>query len=186
VNETLAVNDTTPPVTSAAKLPFTGFICSPAMTTNPSNVLVATPPGEAASTVNDPFIDRSTPRQNRGSLAALVAAIQQVSHHIIHYTLSAHLRLASFSSILPYNQLTAPLHPLSPDHGFAQSHAKRSRGCRASFAHTLTGCATTAASYGLQVENRQPKRDATPRAMHSHHHEPTTRKQHLPDVWQDA
>jgi hypothetical protein len=50
------------------------------MTTNPSNVLVATPPSEATSTINDPFIDRSTPRHNRRSLAALVAAIQQVSH----------------------------------------------------------------------------------------------------------
>jgi hypothetical protein len=156
------------------------------MTTNPSNVLVDTPPSEATSTINDPFIDRSTPRHNRGSLAALVAAIRQVSQHITHHKFSAHSRLASFSSILPYNQPAAPLRPLSPDHSLAQSHARSLCGCRASFAHTLAGCATSAASNGIQVENRQPGRDATPRTMHSHHHESTSWRQHLPDVWQDA
>ena len=50
------------------------------MAANPDTVLVTTPQSETVATnSNDPFVDRSTPRHNRGSLAALVAAIQQVS-----------------------------------------------------------------------------------------------------------
>lgn len=49
------------------------------MALDPCHVFVATSQTEADPTSNDPFTDHSTPRHDRGSLAALVAAIQQVS-----------------------------------------------------------------------------------------------------------
>jgi hypothetical protein len=49
------------------------------MATDSKTVLVATPQSEMAATnTNDPFVDHSAPRHNRGSLEALVAAMQQV------------------------------------------------------------------------------------------------------------
>ena len=52
----------------------------PAMAATESNVKVATHATEPPATSNcDPFVDNTKPRHDRGSLAALMAAIQQVS-----------------------------------------------------------------------------------------------------------
>ena len=47
------------------------------MAATESNVKVATEP--PATSNCDPFVDNTKPRHDRGSLAALMAAIQQVS-----------------------------------------------------------------------------------------------------------
>jgi hypothetical protein len=60
--------------------PLPALTLSSIMASSESNVLGATQQSEAGAAISDPFVDRSTPRHNRGSLAALVAAIQQVSH----------------------------------------------------------------------------------------------------------
>jgi len=93
------------------------------MATDSKTVLVATPQSQGETTAtntNDPFVDHSAPRPNRGSLAALVAAIQQVSistmttqPHLVHTTNRLEHFILQFLHFKPS--------PDAPSHSFARA-----------------------------------------------------------------
>jgi hypothetical protein len=158
------------------------------MATDSKTVLVATPQSEMAATnTNDPFVDHSAPRHNRGSLEALVAAIQQVYFStmatrspLVHATSRLERFIVRFLHFMPSPD--APVRGFSRTFHRKSSYLKRNILCL----HTLTGRATSAATNdGLQTEERQSKHPAASRAMHPHHHESTARRQRLPNVRQN-
>lgn len=119
------------------------------MATDSNTELLATPQsqGETAAThTNDPFVDQSAPRPNSGSLAALVAAIQQVristmatQPHLLHATNRLEHFILQFLHFEPS--------PDPPSRSFARaSRWKVPMSDAPSFAHTLTGRATSAAT----------------------------------------
>jgi hypothetical protein len=56
------------------------------MAATESNIKIATHATEPPATSNcDPRVDNAKPRHDRGSLAALMAAIQQVSKCLLHF-----------------------------------------------------------------------------------------------------
>ena len=96
------------------------------MATDSKTVLVATPQNETSATnTNDPFVDHSVPRHNRGSLEALVAAIQQVSCSSMA-TQSPQVHVTSRLEHFVTQLLHFKPSPDAPNQNFAQASHKES------------------------------------------------------------
>lgn len=159
-----------------------------------ANVKVATHANEPPSTSNcDPFVDDTKPRHDRGSLAALMAAIQQVSKCLLAFTWC-------FPAILPPSQssfipLTATIFDITHHcmhlYGSLQLLPRVRHGRSASPVHTFTGCPDSACSTavsrdGSQIQKHNPQPCATSRTMHPHHHDSAAWRQHMSNVWQSS
>lgn len=181
---------------SLIALSHTSHNIQPAMAAaaNEANVKVATHANEPPSTSNcDPFVDDTKPRHDRGSLAALMAAIQQVSKCLLAFTWC-------FPAILPPSQssftpLTATIFDITHHcmhlYGSLQLLPRVHHGRSASPVHTFTGCPDSACSTavsrdGSQIQKHNPQPCATSRTMHPHHHDSAAWRQHMSNVWQSS
>jgi hypothetical protein len=91
----------------------------------------------------------------------------------------------------PFDCVTATFNPPLSLHGYLRLTPHLHHGRCTSTVHTFSGCSdsacstsTTIAQGDSQIQNHHPQSCATPRTMHSHHHESTAWRQHMPNVWQ--
>jgi hypothetical protein len=152
---------TLPPTPNLPNLPRslmpTSHLSSPTMAATESNVRVATHAPEPPATPNcDPFVDDTKPRHDRGSLAALMAAIQQVSKCLLAFTWHA-------PRPSPFLCVSTTLNPSLSPYGSLQLLPNVHLDHCASTVHTFSGCsdsacstATAIAQGGSQIQDHHP------------------------------
>lgn len=142
----------------------------------------ATPPSDATVTANsDPFVDHSARKANRGSLEALMAAIQQVSTDRVT---SRSPRFLSHSSYIPQVRGDPRLATCS-QHDIATRSLRIRYGYCSTQTHTFKGCTTTSLPSGeTESQHGHSQPCSAPRAVYPHHYASLARQLHLPNVRQ--
>lgn len=148
---------------------------------NEPTIIGALSSGESRSSLHqDPFW-QETPRYNRGSLAALMAAIHQVSlsPHVITRSITTSVRRTRpFPNTRTNTKYDDVFRTIGPASCLLQHPPNE--------AHTLAGCPTTALG---PLQGHHPSSNPVagpPSAMYAHHDGPPSRQSRVPELRQSA